>query len=530
MEAPSINTIGNRLTVTEKKLLSGFAIIVAITIASTSFQEAESLHRDSAVFAYFGRAILDGSVPYQDVWDHKTPGIYYIDAAIFWLLPDSILSIHAVEGMIMAMASLTLYAVARALAIPRLSAGFGAVLYAVFLTTPAFYQGGNLTETYLQLPLLLGFLLLIKAFPDESSPLRPHLAYGCGLLFGIAVMIRPTALLHAIVALAFWSLHLIRGYHSMKWYLSWFCLFVLGISTPVLITVIYFGFQGALDDMYQQVVVYNALYFSAAGDDTGALVRLMLRSGWAAFSNAPLLWALGLSGLAVLVLSRMDLSSRVGYLLLPLFAADALSVLAGGNFYGHYYLLVIPSLSLLGAYAMARVSADLVGVRWNPLWVTLAVSVTVLILAPMSIRWAGVFFSIRAPIIEAYDQDLINRVVELSDEEDYIYVWGAEPGVYLLSDRRAASRYIYNYPLIGRFGRRTVPERIRQDDMSIFLGELNRHPPKLVLIAPAHNDLSKVPQFRSFLTEGYENIGEQDGWHLYLHNSGEPTPQTPDPD
>ena len=36
--------------------------------------------RDPGVFLYIGAQILDGKVPYRDIWDHKGPVIYYIDA------------------------------------------------------------------------------------------------------------------------------------------------------------------------------------------------------------------------------------------------------------------------------------------------------------------------------------------------------------------------------------------------------------------------------------------------------------------
>src|SRR3712207_2045996 len=36
--------------------------------------------RDSGVFLCMASRILDGDLPYRDVWDHKPPVIYYLDA------------------------------------------------------------------------------------------------------------------------------------------------------------------------------------------------------------------------------------------------------------------------------------------------------------------------------------------------------------------------------------------------------------------------------------------------------------------
>ncbi len=36
--------------------------------------------RDSGVFLYVDGQILDGRIPYRDVWDHKGPILYYLNA------------------------------------------------------------------------------------------------------------------------------------------------------------------------------------------------------------------------------------------------------------------------------------------------------------------------------------------------------------------------------------------------------------------------------------------------------------------
>src|SRR5215216_5751069 len=46
--------------------------------------------RDSGVFLYVGWRLLKGDVPYRDVWDHKPPLIYFVDALGIALSPDSL--------------------------------------------------------------------------------------------------------------------------------------------------------------------------------------------------------------------------------------------------------------------------------------------------------------------------------------------------------------------------------------------------------------------------------------------------------
>ena len=41
--------------------------------------------RDGGFFLYAGQQILDGKLPYQDVWDSKGPAIFYTNALGLWL-------------------------------------------------------------------------------------------------------------------------------------------------------------------------------------------------------------------------------------------------------------------------------------------------------------------------------------------------------------------------------------------------------------------------------------------------------------
>src|SRR5574341_367906 len=45
--------------------------------------------RDSGVFLYIGWRLISGDIPYKDVWDHKPPLIYFVDALGLSLTPDS---------------------------------------------------------------------------------------------------------------------------------------------------------------------------------------------------------------------------------------------------------------------------------------------------------------------------------------------------------------------------------------------------------------------------------------------------------
>src|SRR5512139_1241248 len=55
--------------------------------------------RDSGVFLYVAWRFLSGDIPYRDVWDHKPPLIYFVDALGLTLTPDSLWGVWLLESV-----------------------------------------------------------------------------------------------------------------------------------------------------------------------------------------------------------------------------------------------------------------------------------------------------------------------------------------------------------------------------------------------------------------------------------------------
>jgi hypothetical protein len=101
--------------------------------------------RDSGVFLYTGWRVLNGEIPYLQVWDHKPPVIYYLDALGLWLTPDSVWGVWLVEVASLGLAALIGYHLLK-----RLYGLFPAVFISFLWLFSAFYlmAGGNLTTEY----------------------------------------------------------------------------------------------------------------------------------------------------------------------------------------------------------------------------------------------------------------------------------------------------------------------------------------------------------------------------------------------
>jgi len=120
--------------------------------------------RDSGVFLYAGWRVLHGEVPYLQVWDHKPPVIYYLDAFGLWLTPDTVWGVWLVEVVSLGLAALTGYALLK-----RLYGLFPAVFISFLWLFSAIYlmAGGNLTTEY-ALPFQFSVLWFFYKAENES--------------------------------------------------------------------------------------------------------------------------------------------------------------------------------------------------------------------------------------------------------------------------------------------------------------------------------------------------------------------------
>ena len=62
-----------------------FALLLCFSYSTSPLYQYMGF--DSAIFKTIGLGILQGKLPYTDLFDHKGPVIFYIDALGQWLIP-----------------------------------------------------------------------------------------------------------------------------------------------------------------------------------------------------------------------------------------------------------------------------------------------------------------------------------------------------------------------------------------------------------------------------------------------------------
>ena len=201
---------------------------------------------DSSIFIYMGHRVLQGDIPYRDMWDHKGPLIYYINA-LGLLLADGRWGVWSLELMAVATATLLgFYVFKRAFGLwPAL---FAATLFVVELRLVL--DKGNMTEEY-ALPLQMLLLWLICRAIESR---RTAYYFGIGVAAALCFLLRPNIV---GIPVAFGLILLLESRKELhKESLKNLAVAVIGGLLVIGWAFVYFLSKGALLEMLDAMFVF----------------------------------------------------------------------------------------------------------------------------------------------------------------------------------------------------------------------------------------------------------------------------------
>lgn len=424
--------------------------------------------RDGGMYAYIGSKIIRGELPYLQVWDHKPPGVFYLNAlALYlghgnrwgiWLLEFSSLLVAACLGYYLMFQRWGPFA-----------ALFGTLLWLLGLNATLF--GGNYTEEY-SLPLGFLALWLYSSSLDKKKTQVYDLLIGVtgGLSFLLrANNIGPQLTIGLVILICgVWQKEFLRVILRLL-------LIGVGLLLPILLVAGYFASQQALRPMLDAALVYNFSYTGNQAD-----LWLTLITGIKTLNVAVIVALAGYLSIVVAILKRpvefiwqWHLVLLVG---LPI--EIALSSLSG-RAYRHYFICWLPFIGLLCAQAgyiygkwPARVFSS------QPLSLTYSFTLFILLAAfssdlaiyqkMLSHWWQFGHPSVRVDPVVVYIQSNTRP-------DDKVLVWGGEVGINFSAKRDAPTPH-FLYPLFT-----TSPMAASMADQ--FLEDLQQNPPALIVDA-----------------------------------------------
>ncbi len=469
--------------------------------------------RDSGVFLYIGWRILQGELPYRDIWDHKPPVIFYLNALGVALSGNSRWGIWIIELVFVLVAAWVGFRICQR----AFGSGPAAIVLFLWLLTLEFViQGGNLTTEY-TLPIQFACLALIwRAEERPSLWLWPLL----GVLFALAFFTKQTTVGIGIAIILYLVIDRIKAKQG-KTLLKEVALIGLGAGVVVLLVVAFFAAQGALSDFWSAAFQYNFVYVSASTSLVGRLKRLLQ-------SIEPLtttgLFQISLTGYVISFLLLFwpdpEIKKRRTLLFLEILdlPIELVLVSTSGRSYPHYYMALLPVLAILTGvtfWAVFSFLAHHTASRVARQVLTIGIL--------LSFAW-GAYADYRSQIAAFHDDSLSQLATYLKTAtapQEQVLIWGAEATDNFLSQRRCPSRYVYQYPLYAE-------GYVKEDMVEEFLDDIIENHP---LIVDTQNSQTPIYHFPvtsaeiqadiSFLQVHYCPVDQVGTWIVYrYHETG----------
>ncbi len=483
------------------------AIMVLTWLLRMNFWN-QPLQLDEGVYSYIGWGMLEGSVPYRDVYDHKPPGIYVLYSIAFLLFGTSALSVKIFASIYTLGTVLAVFLVGRKMAGAK--AGWvAALLFGIFSSGPRIEGGGVNTEIFMVLPYTLAAHSLIKAV--ETGERKHYLLFG--LWTGLASTIKQVAAVNIFwvavyLLVSMWRAkdrdYAFRALANVLWV-------AVGSVLPWLPFLVYFGLHGALNKFYFWMVSANFRYINESYQKFPNLA-IFLHEIKNVLSENGLLWLLALAGIVYL---RQELRNSqidspgvkpphwersVWFLMTtwPLFSF--LGVSLGGRFYGHYFIQTIPSLAILGGVGLIKlchqVRARGIQLLRSPisLVLTLVLAKAFLLFVitdtPYYVRYNAdqiSYHQYRTPLF-SITRFIGKHLRKRTRPDELVYVWAVNPEINFYALRKTPSPFLVHRP----------EERVPAEEV---IRSLQKSPPKYIV---SMEDMERFPQLREYIRHNYQ--------------------------
>jgi 4-amino-4-deoxy-L-arabinose transferase-like glycosyltransferase len=313
------------------------------------------------------------------------------------------------------------------------------------------------------LPVIGGTLLLLN--PSDRQTFGR--LFASGLLFGVGLLMKQPAVFFILFGAIYLVSTDIRRRLGLKRIFLRNLTFGGGVITPFGLTCFVLWYAGVFNKFWFWTINYARQYgslipISAAPQVFMYSVKKVIGPGWA-------LWMLAGLGLMVGLWDKRTRAST-GFLL-GLLVFSALALCAGFHFRQHYFILVLPAVSLLVGVAISKVS-DFLREHLSVLSFTTFFLFGAALGLP--ILWKSSFFFRVSPddacrmIYQANPFPESVRVAEYvrqhTSPNDTIAVLGSEPQIYFYAKRHSATGYIYTYGLMEpqKYAHQMQHEMIRE--------------------------------------------------------------------
>lgn len=222
---------------------------------------------DQNCFMTVGKGMMNGLVPYRDLFEQKGPLLYLLHGVAWLISPDTWTGVYILESLFLGVFLWYYWRIWNLYGRRRLSMAWMPVLAVLVTVTTSFASGDNVEEYCIALMAvsLYDYLRYLKEYPKNGGHMERGTLLLHGTLAGCVLWMKYTMLgfWFAWMATVFFCLILKKKWKEALLDCVWFLAGMLGIAT--IPWVIYFGVHGAIGDWLYAYFYCNIFAYSSGG-------------------------------------------------------------------------------------------------------------------------------------------------------------------------------------------------------------------------------------------------------------------------
>jgi hypothetical protein len=417
-----------------------------------------------------GRSVLEGQVPYVEVWDHKPIGMSMLFALAQLLFSKSVMSIRILGCIAVSITSYLLYLLGRVIGKDERVGLLSGILYIAYSSSCLWDQGLATNVEIMFAPFITAaFYLYFSANMNEGvSFFRNSLRFLLiGLLFGIALQIKYSvifdfAALFAIIGINQYLLNK-KSMKSLFANISkYYILLIIGSALIFSIVFLYFLIKGHMHDFIYANFTANKIYLSTLHFS----LKYFMFTLFSHITDNILLWlCLFLVPFYLFFFRDFIQEQKKNMLFLILwFFGSFFCVSISRQFFFHYFLQLLPSLCLIGSCVVItivfkRSGMDIVRQRFVMLLILVSLSFIALSSIRQSIQF--IYYGYIGDVEWKEDKDTVAVISDYLQKkvkkDDYIYVADYDdPMIYYLVQAKIPTKYAFPPFLAWKYHSRII--------------------------------------------------------------------------
>lgn len=494
-------------------LLGLGAILLFTALIRSNFLNIP-FERDEGSYAYCGKIILNGAVPFKDIGSQRLPGVFYCYALIVALFGYTLKSLHIAFIIINLISAVLTYFIARKL-FNNVTA-IGAAIFWALLSMNMAISGFTVQSEHLVAFFALGGIYSLLKYFDKHSNLWIIIS---GLCFCFAFEVKQTSFFLGLFAgMILVGRQFFEKPRNIKQIIISTFLFILAIVVPVVIDLFIVYQRGGWEDFNYWFFDIRKEYSSVISFDQGLEYLSMNFKGM--YENYKFIWILSFLGSISILFTNVKWWLK--FFVIGFYGFGFLTVMPGNHYYGHYFLQWVPTVCISAAafiYSVHELLVNKFNIKQSSQYILLGILI-IFSFSHVSGLKKYYFNKNNTQLLrQVYGLNpfpeskvIADKLNTMMKPEDKLAVFGTEIQMYFYTKKISPSRFAGSGALLE------FPVKKSEEWQNEFISDVEKADPKYLVFYShpiswmANPNVKNLifPWFDKFSAEKYNLIGFAD--------------------